>query len=266
MNQDQVKEFLLQIDDDVEEFFVIFSGKQSKKANGVYHPETREIIIHNRNFTHDAELIYTAIHEFAHHAHFTRSAVPVGPRAHTVEFRSILHGFLQRAEEIGVYTSPFESDPDLSELTVRIRREFLVEHGRLMKRFGAVLLEAQALCARKGTRFEDYLERILSLDRSAATTLMKLEKYDIDPELGYNNMATVAAFPTVQRREEAQQKFAAGQTADMVKQSMVPARRAQDDPARKLEKERNRIQRTIASLQAKLEEIEARLSNLDSDV
>ena len=67
MNQDQVKEILLRLNEDVEEFFVIFSGKQSNKVNGLYHPDTREIILHNRNFENDQLLMYTAIHEFAHH-------------------------------------------------------------------------------------------------------------------------------------------------------------------------------------------------------
>ncbi|MCK4514270.1 MAG: hypothetical protein KAU31_03380, partial [Spirochaetaceae bacterium] len=71
MNQDQVKEQLLRLEDDTEEFFLIFSGKRSKKANGLYHPDTREIILHNRNFESDTALMYTAIHEFAHHIHFT---------------------------------------------------------------------------------------------------------------------------------------------------------------------------------------------------
>jgi hypothetical protein len=264
MNQDQVKEILLSIDDDVEEFFVIFSGKKSKKANGIYHPETREIIIHNRNFSSDGELIYTAIHEFAHHVHFTRSPVPVGARAHTVEFRSILHRLLSAAEERGVYASPFESDPDLSALTERIRSEFLVQNGRLMKRFGEVLLEAQALCAKKGARFEDYLERALSLDKSTATTLMKFQTYDISPELGYDTMTTIAQMPTQQKRIEAQRRFEAGDTVDMIKNDFSPSRPRDVDPTRQLEKERNRIQRTIHSLQEKLKEIDSRLSNLDS--
>ena len=83
MNQDQVKEKLLAIEDAPLEFSVIFSGKRSKKVNGLYKPDTREILIHNKNFqggsggekaqgataTADNLLIYTAIHEYAHHLH-----------------------------------------------------------------------------------------------------------------------------------------------------------------------------------------------------
>jgi hypothetical protein len=265
MNQDQVKEQLLRLQEDVEEFSLIFSGKSSKKANGVYHPDTREIIIHNRNFENDNALMYTAVHEFAHHVHFTTSPVPVGPRAHTLEFRSILHRLLVRAEEIGVYLNPFDADPEFQALTRRLKSEFLVRNGTIMKELGEVLIEAERLCRKKGARFEDYVERVLSMDRKTATTLMKFHSYDIDPSLGYNNMATVAGLGSEEKRSQAQEAFLAGESPDMVKMAVraQPALQEQD-PLRKLEKERSRIQRTIRSLQNKLEEIEDRIGTYEA--
>lgn len=262
MNQDQVKEQLLKIEDDVEEFFLVFSGKASKKVNGLYRPETREIIIHNRNFENDNALMYTAIHEFAHHVHYTTSPVPVGPRAHTLEFRSILHRLLVRAEELTVYTSPFDDDPEFEALTRRLKGEFLEQNGRIMKQFGEALIEAEQLCRKRGARFEDYVERVLSMERSTATTLMKIHSYNINPSLGYGNMATVAGLANEERRTHAEQAFLAGQSPDMVKVAARARPAEEDEPIKKLEKERNRIQRTIHSLQTKLEEIEARMETL----
>lgn len=266
MNQDQVKERLLQIEDDVEEFFLVFSGKTSKKVNGLYHPDSREIIIHNRNFENDDALMYTAIHEFAHHVHFTTSPVPVGPRAHTIEFRSILHRLLARAEEIGVYNSPFESDPKIMGLTYRIRTEFLARNGELMKQFGSVLQEAEQLCRERGARFEDYLERVLHLDRRSATTLMRIASYDIDPSIGYQNMATVASIRNDADRQEALSKFQAGESADSVKSTLRAAKHQESvDPLEELEKERRRIQRTIESLENKLGAVERRILSLGGE-
>ncbi len=265
MNQDQVKDRLLQIKDDVEEFSLIFSGKQSKKAHGLYHPETREIIIHNRNFTDENALMYTAIHEFAHHVHFTTSAVPVGPRAHNREFRSILHALLADAERAGVYGNPFRTDPEFASLTQRLREDFLAPNGTLVKSFGAALLEAQELCTRKGARFEDYLERELALDKSTAFTMMKISSFDLDPSIGHQNMAMVAQIPNGDRRREAEQAFLAGQSPDTVKtQVIAPSARTPEDPVDKLVKERSRIEKTISNLQMRLEEIEHRLETLDS--
>ena len=262
MNQDQVKERLVQLDDEVEEFSLVFSGKTSKKANGVYHPDTREIVIHNRNFENDNALMYTAIHEFAHHVHFTTSAVPVGPRAHTLEFRSILHRLLVRAEEIGIYLNPFESDAEFEALTRRLKTEFLERNGEMMKRFGQALIEAERLCQARGARFEDYVERVLSMDRTTATTLMKLHTYNIDPSIGYANMTTVAGLASDEKRTQAERAFLAGQTPDQVKTAVRAKPEEAEDPVRKLEKERGRIERTIQSLQTRLGEIEERLVSM----
>ncbi|MFP4376850.1 MAG: hypothetical protein ACLFP4_07375 [Spirochaetales bacterium] len=263
MNQDQVKEQLLRLRDDVEEFFLIFSGKSSKKVNGLYHPDTREIIIHNKNFENDNSLIYTAIHEFAHHIHFTTSPVPVGPRAHTLEFRSILHHLLERAEQVGVYRSPFEEDPEFMAMTYTLKTRFLAKNGQIMKEFGAALAEAERLCRARGARFDDYIERVLNMDRKTASTLIKIHSFDLNPEIGYNNMATVAGFSNQEKRQEAQRQFEAGKSPDTVKVGLrARSDEQQEDPVRKLEKERTRIQRTIHSLESKLSEVEQRLQSL----
>ena len=67
MNNEQVARALLSVRKTAEPFAVVMSGKKSGKVNGLYKPESREIIIHNKNFALDDELLYTAIHEYAHH-------------------------------------------------------------------------------------------------------------------------------------------------------------------------------------------------------
>lgn len=262
MNQDQVKERLLKLESDVEEFFVILSGKSSKKANGLYYPDTREIIIHNKNFDDDNSLMYTAIHEFAHHVHFTTSSVPVGNRAHTIAFRRILHELLNRAEEMEIYYSPFTHDPEFMGLTYRIRNQFLRENGQLMKDFGAILEEARALCEARNARFDDYVERVLSLNKSAANTLMRIHNADVSAEIGYENMKTVASIRDPRLRKEAEEAFKSGQSADMVKDRTRAPQDEPEDPLAALEKEKKRIERTIQSLESKLKTVEERLASL----
>ena len=72
MSNDQIKKVLLTLRKSAHDFTVILSGKKSRKVHGLYKPDTREIIIHNKNFTNDNELMYTAIHEYAHHLHCER--------------------------------------------------------------------------------------------------------------------------------------------------------------------------------------------------
>ena len=58
---------LLDIQESKLDFTVTMTGKESKRVNGLYKPETREILLHNKNFKTDNELIYTAVHEYTHH-------------------------------------------------------------------------------------------------------------------------------------------------------------------------------------------------------
>ena len=60
MNSDQVREKLLRLRKPSEDFTVILSGRKSRKVHGLYKPESREIVLHNKNFKNDDELMYTA--------------------------------------------------------------------------------------------------------------------------------------------------------------------------------------------------------------
>ena len=50
MNNEQIKELLLSLEETNKDFSVTQSGKESKKINGLYKPETFEIIIHNKMY------------------------------------------------------------------------------------------------------------------------------------------------------------------------------------------------------------------------
>jgi hypothetical protein len=262
MNQDQVKSRLLALEPDTEEFSVIFSGKQSKKVNGLYYPERREIIIHNKNFTNDSGLMYTAIHEYAHHIHFTRSPVPISSRSHTTEYRNILHELLERAEQAGTYTNIFSEHPDFVRLTHKIRDEFLVTNGQLMKDLGALLVKAEALCQEHHARFEDYVERALLIDRRSASTLMRIHGLDISPAIGYENMRTVANIRNKDQRQMAMESFSNGKSPDMVKAEVQQARKTEREPIEMLFAEKQRIERTIDSLREKLKTVDDRIDRL----
>ena len=135
MNQDQVRELLLSLEKDVPEFSVTFTGKESKRVDGLYKPERREILIHNRNFSDENTLIYTAIHEFAHHVHFSRFPDEVTRRAHTNRFWDFFHRLLSVAEERGIYRNLFDNDQEFIALTKRLRVDYREKNGHLMKEF-----------------------------------------------------------------------------------------------------------------------------------
>jgi hypothetical protein len=263
MNQDQVKAKLLEIEPEIEEFFVIFSGKQSKKVNGLYRPETREIIIHNRNFEDDNQLLYTAVHEFAHHVHFTRSSAPVSNRAHTTEFRAIFHELLARAEALGVYQNLVDAITELRDLANGIRERFMRVNGDLMKDFGHALMEAEKLCRKYSARFEDFVERALCLPKQTASTLMKFKVMDLPPDIGYENMKTLAGIRNLAARTDATLAFMRGESPDMIKQTLrARAPSVAGDPRKKLLSEKKRIEKTLENLSKRLNQIFQELETL----
>ncbi|MDR1617944.1 MAG: hypothetical protein LBS06_02705 [Treponema sp.] len=268
MNQDQVKEKLLAIEDAPMEFTLVFSGKKSRKVNGLYKPDTREIIIHNRNFG-DTEaganlLLYTAIHEYAHHLHACARGGVLSPRAHTSEFWAVFHGLLEMAEKKKIYRDVFSGSPELAELTAQIRQKFLLENGSLVKEMGAWLLRARELCNALGARFEDYVDRVLRIPRIAAAMAVKMNEYDLNPAVGADNMRFLAGIRNDGDREAAEKALMAGRSPDMVKAAIrgKSAGASGKDEKTRLEKEKNRLERTIESLSKRLDEVKETLERL----
>ena len=260
MNQDQVKEILLQIEESELEFSVTFTGKASKKVNGLYKSDTHEILLHNKNFSVDNELLYTAIHEYTHHRLCELDGTRSG-RVHTQRFWSYFHRLLQKAEEKGLYKIAMEESPELLELTDTIRTTIMAEDGKLMKELGRLLSKARVLCKQAGVRYEDYIDRVLCLPRASAATIEKIHAFDVKPELGYEAMKVVANIANPDKRAAAEDLFLQKHSPAFVRDS-VKNKPQDEDPRRKLENEKRRIERTIVSLQARLSELEDTLAKL----
>ncbi len=265
MNQDQVKKKLLQLDNDVDDFTVTFSGKESKKVDGLYKPDTMEIIIHNKNHADDNSIMYTAIHEFAHHLQFTRSPLPVSSKAHTNKFWDIFHKLLFKAEEKGIFTNIFSSDQRFVKLTGKIKKNFLIANGNLMKELGQLLMEAQKLCRESHVSFEDYVDRELGLHRTTAKTIVKVFAGDINPEIGFENMKTVASIKDEDTRKQAEEAFLEGKSPDMVKAEFTTPKKP-GDALEYLIEEKDRIERTIDNLAVKLAKIERRIEDMKHEI
>ncbi len=261
MNNDQIKKSLLSLRKTEHDFTVILSGKKSRKVHGLYKPDSREIIIHNKNFKNDNEMMYTAIHEYAHHIQFTTAATPVSARTHTTAFWNLLHTLLFEAEEKGIYTNPFESIDEFRQLTRRIRDKFLAGSGEMMKELGRLLLDAHALCEKHGTSFSDYLDRVLALPRTSANVIMKAHTLNLDPRVGFENMRALVSIRDDGERAKAQGELTSGHSPDMVK-ARYAARKEPPDPREALQAERQRLESSIERLKKRLSEIEKRIKEL----
>ena len=263
MNQDQLADKLRTLAD-VPPFTLVFSGKKSKKVDGLYKPATQEILIHNKNMTGESDLIYTAIHEFAHHVVSCQSGnITLSNRCHTAQFWATFHQLLKRAEETGIYNNPFKSDQTFIQLTRRIKENFLKKNGAIMKDFAKVLNEAREMCIERHLSFEDYVDRELGMEKTTANTLLRIEKYDVTPTIGYDNMKTVAAMKDGHKREAAVQAFMEGESSASVKTSIIrPVAKVEKvSPVDHLEAEKLKIEKAIESLQKKLQIVDKMIEN-----
>lgn len=264
MNQEQVKNALLQLEPNVPDFRVIFSGKSSKKVHGIYHSDTQEIIIHNQNFSDDNALMYTAIHEFAHHVCASKSQEGgrYERRPHKIVFRNTLHQLVARAEDLGLYKNIFDSNHDFQALTKKIRDHYLMKNGTLMKEFGALLIQALDLCQQHQASFEDYVECVLGLQRTQARTVMKVYALDIDPKIGYENMRIAAGAAEPEHRQVVQDMLASGYSPDTARAYIREHRNKPEETAKRLEAEKRRIERSLENLQKRLKELEEKIAQM----
>ena len=262
MNQDQIKKLLLAVEDAPEDFSVILSGKKSCKVNGLYHVESREIILHNKNFDDDNLLIYTALHEYAHHLHSCKTGGKLSARAHTTEFWAIFHELLEKAEKLQFYSNAYQQSDALKQLTDLIREKYIKQNGALFIELGNHLFKARDLCTAAGLRFEDYTDRILGIPRLTAKMAMKSCSYNLPAELGTDNMRLVSGIYNAASREQASSALLAGKTQDMVKMALRNAE-SREEPRVKLEKEKTRLVRTIDTLSGRLKEVEAAINALE---
>lgn len=263
MNQDRVKEILLDLDSSVDDFEVVFTGKESSKVDGLYNRETCEILIHNRNFKDDNSLIYTAIHEFAHHIQFTKIDPERNSRAHTVSFWNTFHGLLDVAEEKKYYINIFNSDEKFLTLTDQIKNKYLAENGKLMKDFGKLLVEAYDLCQRNHAEFEDYVDRALCMNRSAAKNIMKVYAMDVEPTIGFDNMKIVANVKDNAQRKKAEDSFKQGHSPNEVKEEIKSLKPEPTQTKKKLESEKARLEKSIHALQVKLADLEMKIDEFE---
>jgi hypothetical protein len=154
-----------------------------------------------------------------------------------------------------------EKSDALSELTEQIREKYLEQNGRLMNELGQLLAKGHSLCKEAGIRYEDWIDRVLCLPRGAAKTAVRVSSLQVNPKLGWETMKIVASQTTPEKRAAAEEQFFARRSPDAVKVDL--SRKGEDeDPKDRLVKEKKRLEKTIAMLHARLDQVEQSLSNM----
>jgi hypothetical protein len=258
MNRNEVKAALEQLRPTKVGFTLIFSGKGNSRVNGLYHPASHEIVIHNKNFRDSNNLMYTALHEYAHHIMVTEKGGSTS-RSHTLAFWATLHELTGMAEGSGLYVNPSRGEA-IAPTTTKLEN-LIAESGRVMRRIGDALLEAAAICEQEGGRFDDYVMRTLKQTMPWAKACMAAAGGAIPEELGTENMKAVAAIKNVEERAAAVDAL----TGDLSPQQVKAAKRAGEEPAdvvARLEKELARISKTIEHLTTREAEIAKALEQI----
>lgn len=262
MRAEDVKKILLEIEDTSIDFTLVFSGKKSKKVNGLYKSDIHEIILHNHNFENDNELIYTAIHEYTHHKMCEHEGNAISQkRPHTTKFWAMFHHLLSIAEEKGFYKIGIDAGSKLEEVTKKIRDVLMVQDGNILKELGSLLTEARDLCKASHVRYEDYIDRVLKIPRGTASTLEKMNAYNVNPAIGYDAMKAVANIKNPEKRKAAEELYTSTNSPATVRSTLnaKPLENARDV----LEKEKRRIEKAIENMQMRLKDLEVKLSEME---
>lgn len=270
MTNEKIKEMLLDIQSCEIDFTVTQTGKESKRVNGFYKPDTHEIFLHNLNFKTENELVYTAVHEFTHHLMTIKKqesdpSYGTACKVHTQEFWVKFGELIDIAEKKGYYSIGWESNQELKELTEDIKKNYLAKNGELMQEFGKKLAKALELCKTANIRYDDYIDRVLCIPRNTEKEIRRVSAADVNPAIGFDNMKVVASVKKKDERSAIEQEFINGGKSpatvrEMMKQKAAKARG--EDPKTKLEREKSRLEKTIAQLTQRLEYVEESLANL----
>jgi hypothetical protein len=266
MNQDAVREKLSRLWNCKEAFSVVFSGKKSRRVNGLYFYSRREILIHNLNFVgddnerDDNRLIYTAIHELAHHVQATEFGER-GTRCHTQLFWSCLHDLLEEAEHQGIYR--LELTPETQALTDQAR-QLSCQIAALQRELGGVLERLHEKCVEQHIRAQDVFQRKLQLTGPTwrkAIAAAGLDLSDGD-RIGVDQQAAILGERSPEAQAAILEGSRAGKTVEQLKRPAVPPSSGPDDELDKLTRERERLETAIQSLNHRLALVKIRLEDL----
>lgn len=221
MTPDIVREKLARIypEEGGPKFAVIFSGKKNARINGTYHPAAQDITIHDKNFASDKDgeyhavaLLYTAVHELAHHVMYTKYGSK--GRGHPSLFWATFHDLLKSAEKQKIVPREY-LDPSILEDVEKIQATL----GAIVdkeKDLGRALSQLHIICAEQHIRFEDIIDRKFRMSRNTARKYQQMALADVEP---ISPDTAVLAVSSGAQGATVESQLAKGETLDQAKQS-----------------------------------------------
>lgn len=255
MTNEEIKNKLTKLYDCKKDFTVTMSGKASDCVNGLYKPLTHEIILHNKNFKNDNQLMYTAVHEFTHHVLRTEKGVKT-TKAHSGAFWATFYDFLDKAIKEGFYTRNRNSKTQELITQAKDIQKALV---KLQKQLGTVLNKLHEVCAEEGERIEDVIESDLQMSRNKAKELqrMAVSNGDFSDEM---TKIILSAKDVMLAKKAAED----GKTVEQVKAIAKKTKLVDDDleSPEQLRREKKRLESAIERLNDRLVQVEETLASM----
>jgi cell division septum initiation protein DivIVA len=194
------------------------------------------------------------MHELAHHIQFTEHKQK-SARAHTQLFYGILDDLVDIAEEKKIYRTGI--DDDAQNLIDEIR-DISCQIAELQRKQGKIIEALNEKCHEKGIRFEDVIERKAQISLKTVKQTTKAHLLNISGNLGADIQEAALKERNDDKRDSMIHAAQNGKSVAQVKRVMVgPV--DQEDETVSLAREKKRIERTIASLNRRLAEVEEQL-------
>lgn len=257
MNNEMIKNKLLNLYDTDIDFTVIMTGKKSKTVNGFYKPLSHEIFLHNENFINDNQLMYTAIHEYAHHivtSNKEKKGIKPGnnEKSHTPEFWSIMDSLLETAVTKGIYVR--KHSEKLSEL---IQNAEQIDHeiASLKIKLGKIMEEIKKQADDEGERFEDIVSHELKIKTATVKKCLQVRNLE-ENSYGQDEIDIIAK--TAGKKQEikkAVNEAIEKGTSIEAMENIIKKHDCSINPKEKLIKEKKRIEKTIQLLNQRLETV-----------
>lgn len=254
MTNEEIKKKLEMLQRSDEDFTVVQTGKANAKVNGVYKVEEREIVLNNKNFSNDNALMFTAIHEYAHHVLRDEKG------GHTQRFWAVFYDMVDAAVEKGIYSR--ERSEQVNRLTEEIKK-MQAEISAMQKKMGEKIRELYDAAGQGGERFEDIIEHDCQMTLSKSKTMLNMAA---GPDGYTDEMAkAVAKVNNYGKQQDALEAVAAGKTVYQVKEtgkSGGKQDKQEEHKYEKLVKEKKRIEKIIGELEQRLSVIEELIDSM----
>lgn len=224
LTPDLLKDVLTRVRPERVPFTVVFSGESDRRVNGYYTPSRREITVNDRNFSTDPDIIFTALHEYAHHISMTELGVS-SASAHSPVFWATFHELLAIASDLGIYNYPFKAEK-FSKVTETLNG-LIAESGDIAIRIGRALVDAAELCKASGVRLDDYVMRELKQNPAWSKACMGAFFSSAPAQLGPDNQKLLASIRNPYTRRRIEKGLLAGMSQAQAKMAASGKPRAE---------------------------------------